>query len=587
MDKTKHLNSIKEKLDFVYGEATAATLFDELKIMVRDYSERIEKRKAEGGYGKKLSPKMTQNDAILITYGDQIAGDKDNTALANLKVFSDKYLKDMISAIHILPFFPYSSDDGFSVIDYLKVNEDMGNWGDIDRLTENFRVMFDYVANHMSSQSEWFKGYLNKEEQYADYFTSVEGNPDLSGVVRPRAHPLLTSYNDKDGKEVKVWTTFSADQVDINYENPKVFLVMSKILLEYYLHGASLVRLDAILYMWKIIGTECAHLEQTHTIIKIWRDLTELVMPEGIILAEVSAPHVKNMTYLGNGTDECHMIYQFPLAPLTLYSFLKQDASIMTKWAAGIEVPDKKATFFNLLACHDGIGVMPARGILPEEEIIWLADEMKKRGGDVSYKANSDGSESPYELNIVYRDAIKDISASDEINTKRFVCAYAIVLAMRGVPGLYIHALLGSYNSPEEVARTGIKRSINRKKFEMEQISKEVESNTGYRSAVIEAFKAMLSARKGIAAFDPYGDMCVVDAGSDCFVILRKNSDGKSALAIYNVTEKPVEVKVSMGNYGYFNGCYTAKAVFCKDSVDIKDGSFCYTLPAYGFEWFE
>lgn len=582
-----HMASIYEKLQFVYGEPVASECLAQLKEMMGEYRKKIEERKQQGGYGQNLHTRLTQKDAVLITYADQIAGGNGHSAMGSLKEFADKYMKELVTIIHLLPFFPYSSDDGFSVIDYCKVNEDMGTWEDVDALTQNFRLMFDYVANHMSAQSEWFQGFLRGDAAYDDFFPAVEGNPDLSQVVRPRAHPLLTPF-EKEGKQVKVWTTFSADQVDLNYRNPKVFLIMSKILLEYYLRGASLVRLDAILYLWKEIGTDCVHLPQTHAVIQIWRDVTELVMPEGVILAEVSAPHVKNMTYLGNGTNECNMIYQFPLAPLTLYSFLKQDASVMTQWAAGVQAPAREATFFNLLACHDGIGVMPARGILPEEEILWLAQQVKQRGGDVSYKANSDGSESPYELNIVYRDAISDPSATPQENTRRFLCAYAIILAMRGVPGLYVHALLGSHNAPEEVAKTGIKRSVNRKKFTMDTLVKELENEACDRAPVMQGFANMIRARKAITAFEPYGDMKIFDAGKECFVIARKSSvDAGVALALYNVTGKPVTVRVDAAALHVFwsGEPQRLQAVFAGEDIALCGQEYTWTLPAYGYEW--
>lgn len=583
------MTSIYKNLKIVYGEPTASECLSQLKEMVQDYGEKIQQRKKGGGYGSSLRGRLTQADAVLITYGDQIAGDAEHSALENLKRFSDRYLSDLVSIIHLLPFFPYSSDDGFSVIDYCAVDPDLGDWSNIDQLTEKFRLMFDYVANHMSSQSEWFRKFLQGDEAYADYFVTVEGDPDLSQVVRPRAHPLLSDYK-KKGRSIHTWTTFSADQIDLNYANPKVLLMMSKILLEYYLHGASLVRLDAILYMWKEIGTDCVHLPQTHAIIQIWRDITEMVLPEGVILAEVSAPHVKNMTYLGDGTNECNMIYQFPLAPLTLYSFLKQDASVMTKWAAGVHAPAREATFFNLLACHDGIGVMPVRGILPEEEILWLAEEVKKRGGGVSNKVNSDGSESPYELNIVYRDAIRDLNASEEENTKRFLCAYAIILAMRGVPGLYVHALLGSHNSPEEVAKTGIKRSINRKKFVMEELVKEMEDQNSYRYPVVQGFSRLMNERQKIPAFDPYGDMKILDAGRECFIVARHSSENDgAALALYNVTANPVAVDIRLEEleeiWGKLPETVTLEAVFAKYEAKTVNGVLRWTLPPYGYEW--
>ena len=160
----------------------------------------------------------------------------------------------MVDDIHLLPFYPYSSDDGFSVIDYKQVNPALGTWDDVARVGQNFHLMFDGVINHISAQSAWFKAFLQDDPKYRDYFIVVEGEPDLSQVVRPRTLPLLTEFTTPSGAK-KVWTTFSADQIDLNYANPEVLLDIIDVLLFYVAHGAELIRLDAIAYLWKEIGT--------------------------------------------------------------------------------------------------------------------------------------------------------------------------------------------------------------------------------------------------------------------------------------------------------------------------------------------
>ena len=594
MDKKLHIKNI---LSSIYDAPIAQDCYNNICELIDEYASKINDRKKNNGYGPNVSGDLNERDVLLITYGDQILGDEKHKPLQNLKYFSDKYFNNIVSGIHILPFFPYSSDDGFSVKDYCLVDEQLGNWDDISNLTENFRLMFDYVANHMSSQSEWFKEFLKGNPEYEDYFVTIEGEPDLSNVIRPRANPLLTKF-EKEGKEIKVWTTFSADQVDVKYANPKVLVAMTKILLEYYLQGASMIRLDAILYMWKTLGTVCAHLPETHAIIQMWRLVTEIVLPEAVILAEVSAPHKDNITYLGNGKNECHMIYQFPLAPLVLYSFLKQDTKYLTNWAKGVDVPSAESTFFNLLACHDGIGLMPARGILPEEEIIWLADEMKKKGGDVSFKANSDGTESPYELNIVYLDAISDENATDDQNIKRFLCAYGIALGMKGVPGLYVHALLGSHNYKEGVLKTGMKRTINRQKFILEEIDNEMSDLSSQRRQVFDGFKQMTSVRQKSKAFDPYGAMRIIDLGNSVFGIVRASTSGEEfAVALYNITSKDVDVTLNSkdlegltipGKEVIISAKVGTKFTnaFDSDCFNLSNDGVKINLAPYEFKWF-
>ena len=139
--------------------------------------------------------------------------------LKTLAEFCARHLKGMVSGIHLLPFYPWSSDDGFSVKDFFAVEPSYGTWEDIARLGADFDLMFDAVFNHVSAQGEWFQRFLADDPRYRDFFIAVAGSPDLSQVVRPRALPLLTEFSTAAGPK-KVWTTFSADQVDLNFKNP-------------------------------------------------------------------------------------------------------------------------------------------------------------------------------------------------------------------------------------------------------------------------------------------------------------------------------------------------------------------------------
>lgn len=582
MDKTQ---SIFDALKVAFDTETAKKLTAQIEDLVQEYKPKIEQLKQNNHYSKALRQTLSQEDVVLIAYANHLNKDENNCCLQNLKKFSDEFFEDIISSIHLLPFFPFSSDDGFSVIDYLKVDEQFGTWQDIQDLGKNFRLMFDYVANHISAQSDWVKGYLAQNPEYENFFTRQEDCEELKMVVRPRSSPLLTPF-EQNGKTINLWTTFSADQVDVNYNNPAVVLKMTEILLDYYVHGASMIRLDAILYMWKIIGTDCVHLPQTHAIIQMWRSVTELVFKEAILLAEVSAPHHLNMQYLGNGNNECNMIYQFPLAPLVLYSFLKEDASYLTSWAKEVKVPGKNATFFNLLACHDGIGLMPARGILPEEEISWLAEKTRECAGDVSNKRNSDGSESPYELNIVYFSAISSPAQNQEQNIQRFCCAYSIPLLMRGVPGLYFNALIGAENDLEGVKQKNMKRAINRQKFEYTTLRDEI--LTGKRNKVYSAFKHMLSIRKTLPCLDPYADMRIADLGSKVFCILRKSTDNcQSLIGCHNISGESITISLPLNAGNDFFPAYTKNATW----VNALDGHALQDtqkveLKAYEYCWF-
>ncbi len=489
---------------------------------------------------------MGPRDAILITYGDQLH-EPDRPPLRTLAEFCDRYLRGVVSGIHILPFYPYSSDDGFSVIDYRAVNPALGTWDDVARVGQHFRLMFDGVINHISAHSAWFQAFLRGEPAYRDYFIVVEGDPDLSQVVRPRALPLLTEVNTASGVQ-KVWTTFSTDQIDLNYANPDVLLDIVDVLLFYVQHGAEFIRLDAIAYLWKEIGTSCIHLPQTHRVIQLLRAILDEVAPDVLLITETNVPHQDNISYFGDGRNEAQLVYNFALPPLALHTLHSGDATALTKWAATLERPGSSdTTFFNFLASHDGIGLNPARGILSEAEIAALVDRALAHGGRVSYKHNPDGSTSPYELNINYFDALSD-PKSDEppgLQIDRFVAAHAIMFSLAGVPGVYFHSLFGSRGWPEGVTLKGHNRAINRQKFDRAEVERELADPQARRHEVFTRLAHLLQIRSRSHAFAPDALPCVLQLTSSVFALWRSApADGERVLCLQNVTAQPQSLDV-------------------------------------------
>jgi sucrose phosphorylase len=470
--------------------------------------------------------RLTERDAIVITYGDQIS-EPLRPPLRTLAAFLDRHLQGTISGVHILPCFPYSSDDGFSVIDYGQVDPALGDWDDVRALGEHYRLMFDFVANHVSQHSTWFQGFLKGEAPYRDYFITVDPGADLSQVVRPRALPLLTPVETPEGLR-HVWTTFSTDQIDLNYANPQVLLEMTDVLLHYVAHDAEIIRLDAIAYLWKTIGTSCIHLPQAHAVVKLWRAVLDAVAPGVLLITETNVPHADNISYFGEplpetgSTDEAQLVYNFSLAPLTLHALKEGDASHLSRWAATLKPPSKAATFFNFIASHDGIGVLPARGILDEAEVQGLVDRTLAHGGQVSYKANPDGSASVYELNITLYDFLNDPAAPQiETDVRRFLASQAILLALAGVPGIYVHSLFGSRNCHRCYAETGRARSLNREKFDFAGLEALLADPHGHAGRVFDGYRTLLRVRQGERAFHPMGGQEVPDLGPAIMAVLR------------------------------------------------------------------
>jgi sucrose phosphorylase len=541
---------IFDHLSALYGQEEAESTWQRLDAILDDFARRNAALASEA-----VAQPLTQRDAILITYGDQFQ-EPGVPPLQTLRSVLIQTLDRPVSGVHILPFSPYSSDDGFSVIDYAQVNPVFGTWSDVERLGREFRLMFDLVVNHVSRESEWFQRFLAGDPAYAEWFITVKPGTDLSSVFRPRALPLLTAVETKTGQKL-VWTTFSDDQIDLNFAHPPVLLRMLEILLLYVEEGARIIRLDAVAFLWKEVGTSSIHLEGTHRVVKLMRAVLDAVAPGVILITETNVPHKENISYFGEvdpetgRTDEAQLVYQFPLAPLVMHSLLSGDASALTNWAAELEAPSPQATFFNFTASHDGIGVMPAKGLLTQAEIQALVDAAVAHGGRVSLKTNEDGSQSVYELNISYFDALSDPAADEpqSLQVARFASSQAIMLALAGVPGIYVHSLLGSRSWQEGVEQTGINRTINRQKIECRDLEKELNDPKSLRHQVFASYSKMLKARASSAAFLPQGEQQVISLTQGVFALLRTSPDRKSrAACLHSVSDRRQRVQLVLGD---------------------------------------
>jgi sucrose phosphorylase len=530
-------SQIEQHLQVLFGPARAAETTSKLAGLLRSFRASPIGATA----GRSVQP-LTQRDAVLITYADQVR----EPGQPPLRTFADlarQHLKDVISGIHILPFYPWSSDDGFSVKDYFAVEPGYGAWEDIANLGADFDLMFDAVFNHMSEQSDWFQRFLRDETAFRDFFVTVEGNPDLSQVIRPRALPLLTEFQSAAGPK-KVWTTFSADQVDLNFKNPAVLLATLEALLFYVAHGARFVRLDAIAFLWKEIGTTCLHLPQTHRVIQLMRAVLEEIAPGVRLITETNVPHADNISYFGDGTNEAQLVYNFALPPLVLHSLQTGNAEKLTRWAQSLRLPSDRVTFFNFLASHDGIGLNPARGILSDAEIDALVARTLENGGFISHKNTPDGSRVPYEMNIAYIDALSNPAANEpvELAARKFLTAQAILLSLQGVPGIYFHSLFGSRGDRVGAETSGIPRRINREKLERTRLEAELADATSLRSRVFGGYRELLQLRRAHAAFAPASSQRVLDLDARVFAVLRETPDGRDrVLCLHNVSGETVD----------------------------------------------
>jgi sucrose phosphorylase len=523
-------HTINKRLHKLYPQEIAERAVNSIIDLIFKYKQRINSQEYH----------LSQKDVILITYGDQVTRHHE-AALHSLYEFMNSHLDGIINSVHILPFYPSSSDGGFSVVNYSRVDPKMGSWREIDAISARYRLMVDGVINHVSQYSDWFKAYLAGDTYFKDFFIEVDPATDLSRVVRPRASPLLSEFVDDDGKIHHVWTTFSKDQVDLNYKNHRVLRNVLDALLYYVEKGATLIRLDAIAFVWKELGSECVHLPQTHELIQLMREVIHEIAPEVIIITETNVPHHENVSYFGSGDDEAQMVYNFALPPLLLHSLLNGDTTRITEWAQSLELPSDKVCFFNFTASHDGIGLRPVHGILSDEEIAGVIEKVTEHGGLVSYRANSDGSESAYELNSTYIDALTHPDEEDQVRLKRMLVSQAVVLAMPGVPGVYFNSLVGTRNYHEGVKHTGINRTINREKFNIDWLENELATEGSLTKSIFLSYRRLISIRINEAAFNPFGPFSFHDIHPGLFAVRQLCRDGnESILAVHNFRNEPV-----------------------------------------------
>lgn len=541
---------VKRRLGAIYGEDGTDSLVRQVERLIRvhDAHSTPEIRQAERDFDPRM--RFTERDVVLITYGDLVVS-RNRPPLRTLSDFAFVLFRGLVTIVHVLPFFPSSSDRGFSIISYEEVDPKLGSWDEITELGRRFRLMFDGVFNHISSRSRRFQRFLTGDPDYEDFFrvfsTRTAIHPDhLRLILRPRTSDLLSDYHTVDGVKW-VWTTFSRDQIDLNFHNPKVLLAILEILLYYVRRGADLVRLDAVTYIWHELGTSCAHLEEGHEVVKLFRDVLDAAAPHVGIVTETNVPHADNITYFGNGSDEAQMVYNFALPPLVLHSFVTGSARTLSRWASTVSPPSDTTAFFNFLDSHDGIGLMGARGILSSAEIDELCSHVKARGGLISMKSAGDGTPTPYELNITWWSALNGEDSGEplEIQIDRFIASRAVALVLSGVPGIYLPSFFGSKNDLEAVRRDGQARSINRPALEEEWLFSQFSDPASLPSKIVSRLTHLLEKRSCEPAFDPNASQEILDAAPGVLAVRRTSRDGGCrVLSLINVSRETVSIEI-------------------------------------------
>jgi len=550
----------------LYGPSKGATATARIMTVLESFMQ-------ENSPGRAVA--FSEKDAVLITYGDTLWREGERS-LHTLYRFMEEYVRGMFSGVHILPFFPYSSDDGFSVTDFYAVRPELGTWADVRKFGESYRLMVDLVVNHVSAQSVWFKNYLAGQEGFASLAIAVDPLADTSSVVRPRSHPLLTCFEKHSGEAVHLWTTFSADQIDLNYQSLDVLENMVRVLLFYVSQGASMIRLDAIAYLWKEIGTPSIHLPQTHQMVRLFRWILDRVAPHVALITETNVPHDENIRYFGNGQDEAQLVYNFTLGPLLLFALASGNARTLSEWVQNLSTPTAEAMFFNFTASHDGIGVRPLEGILASAEIERLSDRLRRNGAYVSKRRQMDGTDAAYEFNITYFDALREPDdPEDPLHIARFLASQALTLTLPGIPAVYIHSLFGSRNWSAGVELTERARSINREKISADIMAMALKDPRSERSRIFRSYRDLLRIRAQQPAFHPSADARVLFL-DDRVLALQRESRDQTLFALTNLSANRLTIALPIKRAGsrlydcLGGGRFSAAAV---------------TMPPYGVRW--
>ncbi len=580
---------ILKRLKQLYGDKNATVCHREVERILKVYyaHKSLEMINWENAFA--AAERFSEKDSILITYGD-IISNEGQSPLETLAEICTRYLKSSFNTLHILPFFPYSSDRGFAIMDFEEVDPNLGTWQDILNLKKNFRLMFDGVFNHVSSKSRWFQEFLNQNPDYNNFFTvfttKEKISPDhLDLIVRPRTSEVLTAFNTLKGLRM-VWTTFSPDQIDLNFHNPKVLEKIIEILLMYVRRGADIIRLDAVTYLWEELGTSCVHLEQNHITIQLLRDILDAVAPHVALITETNVAHEDNIKYFGNGKDEAQMVYNFALPPLVLYSFYSENASKLSEWAAGLNKISDTATYFNFLDSHDGVGVMAVRNILTKNEIESMALKILEHGGFISYKEDGDGTVSPYEFNITWFSAInrEDDKEAQYIQVKRYIASRSIALIMMGVPGIYVHGLLGSKNEAEQVIIERDRRSINRKNISKKELVKALKNEKSTTFQVTSDLIKLLQIRRNEKVFHPNAEQKILFVSDAIFCVLRTSVDKKEKLIAYvNVTNRQQKFDIDLQKENIISDSWIN--LITEESFKLESNIFKLSVEPYDIGW--
>nr|WP_245157308.1 sugar phosphorylase [Prochlorococcus marinus] len=526
-------------LKTIYSDNTT----EEIKLISNQLLQILDDFSEKSAY-EEISNKERWDESysVLITYADSIYKNGEAT-LITLRDLLINYFGSLSKVVHILPFLKSTSDGGFAVSSFESLEDKFGSWDDLKSISKNHDLMADLVLNHVSSSHPWVQEFIKSQESGISKVFSPEQNLDWSNVVRPRSSSLFSQINTEDGPK-QVWTTFGPDQIDLNWQNPKMNLEFLNLIITYLSNGIKWFRLDAVGFIWKESGTTCLHLPKAHSIVKILRVLLNNLLDDGVLITETNVPQKENLSYL-IPEDEAHMAYNFPLPPLLLEAIITSRADILNSWIYDWPKLPHDTTLFNFTASHDGVGLRALEGLMNERRIKELLINCERRGGLVSHRRLSNGEDKPYELNISWWSAMEDSGRDpNRYQFKRFILTQLLVLALKGVPAFYLPALLASENDIKSFSMTGQRRDLNREKFKSDNLLSVLNNPESNANKNLKYLRNAMDIRSTLKQFHPNSEMKCLSKGRSDIVVIKRGNGPQSVFTIHNVTENKINFQL-------------------------------------------
>ena len=482
------------------------------------------------------------SSVVLITYPDAIYR-KDESTLKTLAEFLKNRISGISSVIHILPFLPSTSDGGFAVSNYEKIDETFGNWNDLKNLSSNHKIMADLVLNHVSSSHPWVLQFMKSDKPGSSYIVAPSRTDIWDEVIRPRNSSLFTKIKTNNGFK-NVWTTFGPDQIDLDWSNPNIFLEFLYLLVRYINNGVEWIRLDAIAFIWKEPNTTCLHLDKVHLIVKLLNRCLKIIKPSAVLITETNVPEEENLSYLIDG-NEANLAYNFTLPPLLLEAIYTGETNLLNNWLSNWNELPSSTSLLNFTSSHDGIGLRALEGIMEEKRIHNLLVEAEKRGGLVSHRRMSNGQDQPYELNISWWSAMSNCGSDITLfQFERFLLSQVFTLSLKGVPAFYLPSVLASPNDIDTFRKTGQRRDLNREKFEADKLLVLLKNFDSSASKNISYLSHIIKVRARLRAFHPEAFMKCIYTNIENIVVIKRGLNDDSVYVICNISDKYLNLSI-------------------------------------------